>query len=186
MKNFKTQKGITLVALIITIVVLLILATVAITSMSEYDIIGKANAAAEKYENKAGIEDNTLKDYSSIIDKYMGNSNSGTGSGDEDEGEDTTNPYFIIRNETTGESNTYYFVAGQTWKQYIGQEGYDAAVEAGKDFYYVDNTLYYIINQAGINIFYIENEEQIEVDALDEILFEKIYYVKISHGGSGN
>lgn len=49
----KNQKGITLVSLVITIIVLLILATVAITMAVNSDgLFGKANTAAQEY-NKA-------------------------------------------------------------------------------------------------------------------------------------
>lgn len=72
----KTQKGITLIALIITIVVLLILAAVAITAVSEFNIIGNANSAAEKYQNKADKEDVILKNYDQTVGGYIGNNGS--------------------------------------------------------------------------------------------------------------
>jgi len=50
MKRTKAQKGITLIALIITIVVLLILATVAISSITNDGILDKAQDAASTYE----------------------------------------------------------------------------------------------------------------------------------------
>ena len=65
------QKGITLVAWIITIVVLLILATVAITAMQEYDIIGNANQAADKYSDSQKNETNQLTEYNNFLNDYL-------------------------------------------------------------------------------------------------------------------
>ena len=47
--NLKEQKGITLIALIITIVVLLILAVVTISAVNEGSIFAHANNAATRY-----------------------------------------------------------------------------------------------------------------------------------------
>ena len=50
MKNFTNNKGITLVALIITIIILLILATVTIMSITGDGIISKSRQAKVDYE----------------------------------------------------------------------------------------------------------------------------------------
>ena len=79
----KTQKGITLVALIITIVVLLILATVTINSIQNDGIINKAKNAAEKF-NKA--QENEAE----LLDRYLSYLNTATGSsGEEDSSVET-------------------------------------------------------------------------------------------------
>lgn len=70
MKNFKKNNGITLVALIITIVVLLILASVAISTITNDGIINHANNAATSYKNKANEEGNFLNGYESLLNKY--------------------------------------------------------------------------------------------------------------------
>lgn len=57
--NLKENKGITLVALIITIIVLLILAVVTIAAVSEGEIFNHANNAATRY-NAAAVEENTI------------------------------------------------------------------------------------------------------------------------------
>lgn len=54
----KNQKGITLVALIITIVVMLILVAVSVAVVINSNIIGTASKASEKYEQKANEEKN--------------------------------------------------------------------------------------------------------------------------------
>ena len=65
MKRTKTQKGITLIALIITIVVLLILASVAISSIQNDGILSYAENVANKYNQ-------SQRDEQSVIDKYLG------------------------------------------------------------------------------------------------------------------
>ena len=60
MKKSKTQKGITLIALIITIVVLLILAVVTINAIQGDGIIEYASNAADEYTAKADEEQETI------------------------------------------------------------------------------------------------------------------------------
>ena len=63
MKKFKKEKGITLVALIITIVVLLILAAVAIGTVRNSDIIGYAKNAAGSFNQAKANEVDDLAKY---------------------------------------------------------------------------------------------------------------------------
>ena len=69
MEKTKTQKGITLIALIITIIVLLILAVVTIDSVKDGGIITHAQNAAETYNTKADEENQTLQNYSDYINR---------------------------------------------------------------------------------------------------------------------
>ena len=69
-QNIKNNKGITLVALIITIVVLLILAAVAIGAAQESNIVGYAQNASTKYEQAQGNENNTITDMEALLNKY--------------------------------------------------------------------------------------------------------------------
>lgn len=69
---FKNQKGITLVALVITIIVLLILAGVAITlAVNHGDLFNHANNAATKWnaavQNEAGTISNLLNDLNNLV-----------------------------------------------------------------------------------------------------------------------
>lgn len=65
----KNQKGITLVSLVITIIVLLILATVAITMAINSDgLFTKANTAANEYKNAVANEAIVVND---LIDEVM-------------------------------------------------------------------------------------------------------------------
>ena len=64
----KNEKGITLVALIITIIVLLILAVVSIRAITGDNILGKSETAKEKYTNSKEEEEARLKNYVDYID----------------------------------------------------------------------------------------------------------------------
>lgn len=69
---FKGQKGITLVALVITIIVLLILAGVALATLTGNDsIINNANTAVDKYNNKANEDQSLLNDINKMLENYM-------------------------------------------------------------------------------------------------------------------
>ena len=84
-KSYKRQEGITLVALVITVVVMLILAGVAIAAVVDGDgLFSKTRQAAETYENAARNEGDTIQSMINQIDEYLGNKNTGTGDGDDD------------------------------------------------------------------------------------------------------
>ena len=68
MKKIKQEKGITLVALIITIVVLLILAVVAIGVVKNSDIITYAKNASNMYGTEKNEENQMLQNYIGIIE----------------------------------------------------------------------------------------------------------------------
>lgn len=59
----RKEKGITLIALVITIVVLLILSGVVLNSMQQSGIIGKSKEAEEKYGQASINEEETLNEY---------------------------------------------------------------------------------------------------------------------------
>lgn len=66
---FKQEKGITLVALVITIIVLIILAGISITMvLGEDGLIAKSKKGANDYKNSAQAEQNTLNDVNTIFD----------------------------------------------------------------------------------------------------------------------
>lgn len=73
--NLKNQKGITLVALVITIVVLLILSAVAITSITRGGIVEKARKAQTDYSAAETEETDKLTNYENIIEKYAQGNN---------------------------------------------------------------------------------------------------------------
>jgi len=77
----KTQKGITLVALIITIVILIILAVVSIGIISKEEIFRQAEDATIKYNESVPKEQNTLAGYVDKLNEYLVGSENGDGSG---------------------------------------------------------------------------------------------------------
>ena len=82
----RMEKGITLIALIITIVVLLILAAVAISSIQNDGILHYAQNAADNWNKAAQNEANMLGDYLN----YLNNIGSGSGGGNVDVTDDAT------------------------------------------------------------------------------------------------
>ena len=112
MKKIKNnEKGITIVALIITIVILLILAVVAITNVEEGGILEKANNAATLWNNAKDNEKTEFDSYLNYLNTYGG---SGTGSDDTDgytlkiEKSGNYGCIFVyINGSTTKETNSY-------------------------------------------------------------------------------
>ena len=73
-KNSRRQEGITLVALVITVVVMLILAGVAIAAIVDGNgLFNRTRQATESYENAARNEADKIKTLMNEIDNYLGN-----------------------------------------------------------------------------------------------------------------
>lgn len=69
---FKGQNGITLVALVITVIVLLILAGVALATLTGNDsIIDNANNAVTKYNTQSNSTQNLLDGIDEMLNTYM-------------------------------------------------------------------------------------------------------------------
>ena len=75
----KQNKGITLIALVITIIILLILAGISIASLTGSGLFEKAGEAINKSVEAQDEENTTLKEYEDTINEYLGN-NPGGGS----------------------------------------------------------------------------------------------------------
>ena len=71
MINRKQNKGITLVALVITIIILLILATISIQSLTNTGLFAKAQEAKEKSQNAEENQAKTLNEYEDELNKYI-------------------------------------------------------------------------------------------------------------------
>ena len=69
-KTLKNAKGITLVALVITIIILLILATISIQSLTNTGLFQKANEAKEKTQNAAENQAKVLEKYEVTLNQY--------------------------------------------------------------------------------------------------------------------
>ena len=67
----KFNKGITLVALVITIIILLILATISIQALIQTGLFQKANEAKEKMQNAEENQAKTLNEYEDELNKYV-------------------------------------------------------------------------------------------------------------------
>ena len=81
MQKVKSEKGITLVALIITIIVLIILAAVTIMAVQDSDLIGRTQnatigyAANQKYENNTlDIINSKVASVEAVVSSINGNS----------------------------------------------------------------------------------------------------------------
>ena len=69
----REQKGITLVALVITIIVLLILAGVALATLTgNTSIIDNANNAVQRYNASANEDQNVINQVENLFQKYLG------------------------------------------------------------------------------------------------------------------
>lgn len=67
----KSQKGITLVALVITIIILLILAGISIASLSGSGLFNKTRKAESSYKNSQNVENEILNNYEQWINNYL-------------------------------------------------------------------------------------------------------------------
>ena len=70
-KTFKNSKGITLVALVITIIILLILAGISISALTNTGIFQKAKDAKQKSEDAALDQNTKLDEYEKELDQYL-------------------------------------------------------------------------------------------------------------------
>jgi len=71
MKKTKRQNGITLVALVITIIILLILTTISVQSLTNTGLFSKAQEAKEKSQNATENQAKTLNEYEDELNKYI-------------------------------------------------------------------------------------------------------------------
>ena len=71
MEKTRKNKGITLVALVITIIILLILAGVSITALTKSDLLKNTKMAKNATENAQNTENIALADYQEKIDQYI-------------------------------------------------------------------------------------------------------------------
>ena len=70
-KTLKKEKGITLIALVITIVILLILAGISISALTQTGIFGKTKQAEQKSKDAQEKENTTLGTYENEINTYF-------------------------------------------------------------------------------------------------------------------
>ena len=75
----KEDKGITLVALVITIVILLILAGISVSTLTNTGLFNKAKEARQKSENAQILENSTLAKYENTIESIDNNTRQASG-----------------------------------------------------------------------------------------------------------
>ena len=73
----KNTKGITLVALVITIIILLILAGISIQALTQTNLFDKTKQAKNAMENAQNQENEILSSYMEEINEYLSNENDG-------------------------------------------------------------------------------------------------------------
>lgn len=74
MRELKNKKGITLVALVVTIIILLILAGISIATLIGSGLFENAKLAEQKSKNAQELEETRLGDYENKINSYLNNS----------------------------------------------------------------------------------------------------------------
>ena len=74
----KNQKGVTLIALVVTIIVLLILAMVSVSLILRTNLIEKSQVAKNEYEKAADQEDKELTNYENAVNDIWTNLTSAT------------------------------------------------------------------------------------------------------------
>ena len=107
-RNYSNQTGITLIALVVTIVVLLILAGVSLNAIfSENGIIKRAQEAQNKMDEAQQKDLNSINE----LNNWLDNNVSGTA------GEDTPSQKKII--SFTIANTNYQAEEGMTWKEWV-------------------------------------------------------------------
>lgn len=69
--NLKNKRGITLVALVITIIILLILAGISISTLINSGLFERAREAEETSKNAQDRENSILSQYENIMNEYL-------------------------------------------------------------------------------------------------------------------
>ncbi len=77
MRYLRKNSGITLIALVITIIVLLILAAVALNIITRGNIIENANNAVDEYNRNVGNDQNLINEIDELLSQYMNGASSG-------------------------------------------------------------------------------------------------------------
>ena len=115
----RKEKGITLIALVITIIVLLILASVSIAMLTgDNGILSQAQKAKENTAQAAQDEENTLNNMTSYIEKYAGDNNSSTKT-EEEKRKDTLNSLKVLNSEKEDQFYSMEYTADYKFDEYL-------------------------------------------------------------------
>lgn len=161
MKKLGEIQGITLVALVVTIIILLILAGISIASLTGNGLFGKAKLAKEKQENVEIEEDEILGDYENAIHSAVAGSREEIMVDKDEYAQLLKDVANLKRNSTNNNYSTEEQIVG-TWidgrpiyrKTYTGQvtdADYDtiATIENLDIFLGIDSQASYVIKNDG-------------------------------------
>ena len=146
-KLFRKEEGITLVALVITVVIMLILAGVAIATVIDGDgLFSKTRESIEVYENAMQDENDTIQSLMNEIDNYLGNSNlqKADGSFDSTKGVNTPDTSALPK-ETTKYVTWNYDETGSLYEEQLSDNAPD-------NWYDYDNGQWANIKTTGNNL----------------------------------
>ena len=178
--RLKENKGITLIALVITIIVLLILAGVSIATLAgEHGILTQANNAKERTEKAKEEEEGILDRYNEFIEEKVGNS------GGSIQGTEDTKPY-LPEGSTVIEDNLSNGVVikdknNNEWAWVEVPKSIFAAASSNTDFTNIENDMItYASNyrQSGYTDSYYEGNgtsSETEYNSLKNKMLSSIY-----------
>ena len=151
MQMVKKKNGITLVALIITIIVLLILAGVSLSFVFNGGILDKSQQAVNEYKNAANNESDILGYINSTLEQKINEINSSSGGGSGSTGIQVGD---VVKAEDIAKVEDKSEIYGAEVKGYDCEN--NAGVESWKLFY-ADNENVYLIASNYINKNYCPN-----------------------------
>ena len=123
----RKEKGITLIALVITIIVLLILASVSIAMLTgDNGILSQAQKAKENTAQAAQDEENKLDDMDTFIKQYAGDNNLSTKT-EEEKREDTLNSLKVLNSEKEDQFYSMEYTADYKFDEYLLEGSNDTA-----------------------------------------------------------
>ena len=146
-KLFRKEKGITLVTLVITVVIMLILAGVAIAAVVDGDgLFSKTREATEVHENAVQDEKDKIQSLMNEIDNYLGNSNSQKTDGSYDSAKGVNTPdTSALPKETTKYVTWNYNEANSIYEEKLSDNAPD-------NWYDYDNGQWANIKTTGNNL----------------------------------
>lgn len=163
----KKNKGITLVALVITIILLLILAGITITQLTNNGLFEKAKLAKEKTNDSQKEENEILSNYISDIDKVINSNNRDIANPNEIKFYNTNQGFQDILGETATKSyglspETFQISGDSVWKYEIQSEKIErrdlnSKFEISFQLYFNNENTY---DMGGIRIIFFENEDK--------------------------
>ena len=126
LKILKKQQGITLIALVITIIVLLILAGVSISMLTgENGILSKAKDARDNTKTAAEDEQNKLNDMNSLIEQ-MSSGNEVSGKTQEEKQQDTLGSLKVLNSKQDDQFYSMSYTADYKFDEYLTQGSNDS------------------------------------------------------------